>query len=193
MRARLSVLYRTDTHPRTGIVSLLLQSTVEPDWSRLPVGYLLETEGGPANSHTKPIDSAFGSLRPGMELRFRLHANPTKKIDTKSGPDGRRRNGKRADLRDEGSQLGWLSRRAELGGFELLTVQARPDVPNVRIEPGDQVVGSRVAARLTFGSVLFEGMLRITDAETFRQTLVSGLGPGKAYGFGLLSVARPPG
>jgi CRISPR system Cascade subunit CasE len=32
-------------------------------------------------------------------------------------------------------------------------------------------------------------MLRITDEALFRQTLERGLGSGKAYGFGLMSVA----
>jgi CRISPR system Cascade subunit CasE len=42
---------------------------------------------------------------------------------------------------------------------------------------------------MTFGSVLFEGRLAITDTEQFRATLAAGIGSGKAYGFGLLSVA----
>jgi hypothetical protein len=29
----------------------------------------------------------------------------------------------------------------------------------------------------------------VQDVERFRQTLISGIGSGKAYGFGLLSIA----
>jgi CRISPR system Cascade subunit CasE len=32
-------------------------------------------------------------------------------------------------------------------------------------------------------------LLEITDAERFRAALAAGIGPAKAYGFGLLSVA----
>lgn len=38
-------------------------------------------------------------------------------------------------------------------------------------------------------AVRFDGLLRITDANAFRETLACGIGPGKAFGFGLLSVA----
>jgi len=42
---------------------------------------------------------------------------------------------------------------------------------------------------MTFGAATFEGILEVTDAEKFRQSLKQGIGTGKAYGFGLLSVA----
>ncbi len=47
---------------------------------------------------------------------------------------------------------------------------------------------SRSAGR-TFQGVLFEGSLQVVDAEAFRKALAHGIGPGKAFGFGLLSVA----
>ena len=42
---------------------------------------------------------------------------------------------------------------------------------------------------LRFGAVLFNGRLEVTDAERFQQTLATGIGSGKAFGFGLLSIA----
>jgi CRISPR system Cascade subunit CasE len=39
-------------------------------------------------------------------------------------------------------------------------------------------------------SFLFEGELTVIDEIEFRRTLVAGIGSGKAFGFGLLSVAR---
>lgn len=54
-----------------------------------------------------------------------------------------------------------------------------------------QVPNNNEPLKLTFGSVLFEGVLEITDAERFQKTLQAGIGSGKAYGFGLLSIARP--
>ena len=35
----------------------------------------------------------------------------------------------------------------------------------------------------------YEGILEVTNADNFRDTLVRGIGPAKAFGFGLLSVA----
>ena len=39
--------------------------------------------------------------------------------------------------------------------------------------------------------VTYEGLLTVTDAEKFREALTGGIGRGKAYGLGLLTVVRP--
>jgi CRISPR-associated protein, Cse3 family len=39
------------------------------------------------------------------------------------------------------------------------------------------------------GAVLFTGYLKVTDADRFRTALEHGIGSGKAFGFGLLSIA----
>jgi CRISPR system Cascade subunit CasE len=36
----------------------------------------------------------------------------------------------------------------------------------------------------------FEGILEVTDPEEFAAAVTAGIGPAKAFGFGLLSVAR---
>jgi CRISPR system Cascade subunit CasE len=65
-------------------------------------------------------------------------------------------------------------------------------VANVRAVPARVTGGQRTARsrpRLVFGSALFEGLIEVTDVDLFRQALVQGIGSGKAYGFGLLSIA----
>ena len=42
---------------------------------------------------------------------------------------------------------------------------------------------------LKFLSVQFDGILQVIEPKRFRKTLVEGIGSGKAYGFGLLSIA----
>lgn len=212
-RARLGVLYRVESSCPTGAPVILVQSRVAPDWSRLPPGYLLRDWPGGENPACKAVDAQFAALRTGMRLVFRLRANPTKKIATRRDPDGPRRNGTRVELWREADQLAWLARKASSAGFEVLTVRARPGLSEIRGGSADQLVVPVLAAqtittakvtgqrpdrdkegqsrttRLTFGSVLFEGELRVVDADRFRQALVEGIGSGKAYGFGLLSVA----
>lgn len=213
-RAELGVLYRLDAGEHGQRLSLLVQSRVEPDWSRLPSGYLREAEAGVSNPACKPIDAAYAGLGPDGEFVFRLRANPTRRVHDRRHPDDALK-GKRVALLEEDDQLDWLWRKGEQGGFALLTVRVRPEgdarqqevfgaprastrsVPDTRATPGTDVVGFKAGrrqgderrARMTFGSVLFEGRLRITDAELFRETLARGIGPGKAYGFGLLSLA----
>jgi len=43
---------------------------------------------------------------------------------------------------------------------------------------------------MAFGAALFEGVLEVAEAAAFGAALREGVGPGKAFGFGLLSVAR---
>ena len=42
--------------------------------------------------------------------------------------------------------------------------------------------------RVSLLAVTFEGTLEVTDAELFRQALCAGIGRGKAYGLGMLTV-----
>lgn len=193
-REHFGVLHRLDAG-RDGHPVLLVQSRAAPDWSRLPAGYLLDSGGQRANPACKSIDGGLDALQPGRELLFRVRANPTRKINTRSSPDGRRSNGTRVELHGEQEWLAWLGRKAVQGGFRLLSVRASPAVPDTRVAGLDRITGSRPVVngngrqRLTFFSVLFEGRLSIADAKLFRAAVEQGIGPGKAYGFGLLSVA----
>lgn len=209
-RERFGILFRLETQPRSGIPQLLVQSAVEPDWSHLPDDYLLPGDplAGEANPDSKRIDQRYAALAPGAEYIFRLRANPTRRLA--SEPPGSGRPGKRVELRTEEELHWWLGRKAADGGFAVLTVRARADegaarlaaiyaeappaaglVPDVRATPGNKVTGWKEGrtTKLVFGSILFEGRLRVTDAEAFRGTLARGIGSGKAYGFGLLSIA----
>ncbi len=181
-RAALGVLYRAESDPRSGLATVLVQSRSQPDWSRLPSGYLLQFgPDGPENPACKEVSAAYAALGPGDVLIFRLLANPTRKIATRSGPNGERRNGQRVELRGEEAWHQWLARKGEQGGFRVLSVRARPcssagdapgEVPDARVTPRDKVVGYRDGGaegtsqqKLTFGAVLFEGRLRIWHAS----------------------------
>ncbi len=184
-RMGMGVLHRLEVSARTGKIILYVQSKVKPDWSRLEQDYLAEA---PA---VKSVSAAYANIREGAVLVFRLLANPTRKIDTKSGSDGTRRNGRRIPLNDEYAQMEWLARKGEVSGFELCR-QALSDLPDARAlqeRASTSTVGQHPNGHLTLDGVLFEGHLRVTDAGLFREALVSGIGPGKAYGFGLLSIA----
>lgn len=190
-REAFGVLYRLEPESASGSgLRLLVQSTTEPDWARLPEGYVLPPW------ECKDIEAAYGRLRAGDELRFRLRANPTKRVAVRNPAEEARRHGQRVELRSEEAQLEWLRRKGEHGGFALLDVRTAAGLPDVRADPNPKVTGrrgageGRPAAQLTFGAALFEGRLRVTNAEAFRASLVRGIGSGKAYGFGLLSIGR---
>lgn len=200
-RAALGVLFRVD-YARDGRATVLVQSKALPDWTALPA-LVASSIAGP-----KEIAGAFAAVAAGDELRFRLRANPTRRVSKwAAAPDSNRERredasavGKRVDLRSEAEQVAWLERRgATSDGFELLRVRAFPGnagetVAAARADPAGRLEGVREDSRgdrrkLTFGTVVFEGLLRVTDPGRFRAALESGIGPGKAFGCGLLSLA----
>jgi len=190
-RAQFGLLYRVDQRP-SGPPQVLTQSRIRPDWAALPEHYLLDEQGEIENPACKSVDDFYAGLAEGTILRFRLRANPTRRIDTKSGPDGARRNGKRVELKGEEQWLAWLDRKGEQHGFSLQASRMRPNAPDVRAIDEGKLTGRRTGggARMTMAAVQYNGLLRVTDLELFRQALEHGIGSAKAYGFGLLSVAR---
>jgi len=180
------VLFRLDAQPRTGVLTLLVQSSDMPDWSWLAEpgasGYLLPlSEPNPA---VKPFNPTFS---PNQLLAFRLRANPT----VKDYRDDQQHPGKevhrRFGLYKEEEQVEWLKRKSVAGGFEILRLQARQEglVKGTIHRRGEE------SHALNLLAVTFDGLLRITDVPRFTETLHAGVGSGKGLGFGLLSLARP--
>ncbi|MGH2443825.1 MAG: type I-E CRISPR-associated protein Cas6/Cse3/CasE [Chloroflexota bacterium] len=194
-RERFGVLHRLDGTASDRPV-VVVQSEVRPEWRSLEPGYLRT-----AVPAVKDVGGVYGSLRAGQELLFRLRANPTRRLSERSPKLGKSKAGARVEIRSEEEQLAWLRRKAEQNGFELLNVNqhgvgeasAAPEVPAVDVRPHGQVTGSHgKGEKLTFGAVTFQGVLRIADSDRFQGALVHGIGSGKAYGFGLLSIAPMP-
>lgn len=112
--------------------------------------------------------------------RFRLRANPVKALP--ASEKGAR--GKRIGLEAEEAQLNWLSEKLSRGGMRLESVD-RYREPWLIFSKG-----SNQRSRLSFVSALFEGMLHVDDPDDAETAIVNGIGPGKGFGFGLLSLAR---
>jgi CRISPR system Cascade subunit CasE len=184
-RERYGVLFRVERQRDSAEV--VVQSAGPPDWSRLPQGYL----HSPAE--VKEIGHLYAHLRPGMTLRFRLYANPTRRVGKHNTVQADVWRGKRVEVRGEEELLEWLGRKGEQSGFRLVGVRARPiSAPDVRMVQNERLRGLRPrTGRMTFGAALFEGQLSLVDVERFRRALERGIGSGKAFGFGLLSVAPP--
>lgn len=191
-RKALEVLYRPEVDGRTGAFVTLVQSSDEPDWSELARS---SGQEAPVLVHlmaAKRIDPALDSVRAGDRLRFRLRANPTKRLVLRTdegGPvlraDGRSKPGPRVPLCSTADQLEWLERKAEAIGVKFASADARPD----RFGGQRQTGRKAGTGRMTLDAVVFDGELVVADALLFRRSVIAGIGSGKAYGFGLLSVA----
>jgi len=186
-RERFGVLHRLEVDRRRNRLILYVQSLEKPDWSHLAPGYLDENPNL-ENPACKPVGEKYQGLKTGAVLAFRLQANPTRKVDKKNQKDGPRWHGKRVELRLEEDQIAWLRRKGAQGGFDLLSVLVLSQVK----EQGRRQRPSGPGSPLTLAAVVFEGHLTITDADEFyHHSLARGIGPGKAYGLGLLSLAPP--
>ncbi len=197
-RAHFGLLYRRESHPTAEAETILMQSVETPDWTRLPPGYCASVE-------VKKLLKFFELIQKEQNYRFRLRANPTRKTESSQKSERLagipKKNGKRRQLYKEHQQIIWLQRKASQAGFILLSVQVVKEgmsIPDVLAGPEGNLTGKKtikgsegslVKLPLTLFSVLFEGRLQVTDADLFRKALQEGIGSGKAYGFGLLSIA----
>lgn len=169
------VLWRIDEGRRNHEPCLLVQSLVtKPDWTALR-GYgngrplLLACPGNPA---VKEISGL--SLCRGQNVRFRLVGNPTA-----------RRDSRRVPLYDSEDQLAWLERVLARKGFEPLRMRlTRSETVRVRI-PRRQSTH-----QVPLLAVQFDGLLRVVDEAKALAAVRHGVGQGKAFGLGLLSLAR---
>src|SRR5690606_23959414 len=63
------------------------------------------------------------------------------------------------------------------------------DAVNFAVTDRQDASFKRRSRTVTIRRVQFDGVLAVTDADQFRSTLTQGVGPAKAYGCGLLTLA----
>ncbi len=176
------VLYRLEMRHQPPHLTLLVQSTLPPDWSALTKnGYLLE------EPQTKEFKLSF---QRGQRLIFRLLANPTKRLRSKD-PN---KDGKRVALYRMEEQEQWLRRKSEQNGFRvlsLLTTSLDNQAAYKRIRATTNLAdnGEKLIWRMTHFAVRFDGVLEVQDEALFYLAIERGIGSAKGFGFGLLSVA----
>jgi len=190
-RHEFGVLYRAESDPRIGRTQILVQSQELPDWSGLPADYLARDFTTLDNPALKRIDQLYQTFSIGKRLKFRLRANPTRRIAANCPTEESNGHGKRVEIYDPIKQTEWLKRKATQHGFQLIALRANQDVPNLIARPESKSIGWRAPGQspMKFGVVTFEGILEVSDPQQFKEALIKGVGSGKAYGFGLLSIA----
>lgn len=179
------ILWRLDIHGSHRVL-LFVASPDQPDFT-----HIAEQAGWPATETwaTQPYGPLLDNLKIGQHWQFRLTANPV-------------HSGRRDDWTDTKplghvtvkQQEQWLVDRAAKHGFTLdvghpADEAAEPDLAVIersvrRFRRNTDVV--------TLATATFEGQLQIADPALLRRALTHGIGRGKAYGCGLLTLARPP-
>lgn len=150
---------------------LLIVSPEKPDLARL------EKYGVPGTAAVKNYDPLLESIHAGGVYRFRAVLNPVYSEFVQGAHRGRVFPEVTAE-----QQLAYLERKAAKNGFELV-----PD--QYRITERRYVLLKKAGQRpVHLCQAAYEGILRVTDADVFRDALCHGIGRKKAYGFGMLTV-----
>lgn len=165
-----------------GMPRVLVQSKAQPDWTRIsPAEWLGRVEPGVDLVERLKLDG----LQVGQRFRFRLRANPCVT-----------RNGKRLGLFQLVDQEAWLARKGERHGFVVPRLPTSNETAggqlriDVRVSQDQMLRGNQHSGNgIRVFSVLYDGLLQVSDPERFRMALQTGIGHGKALGLGLLSVA----
>ncbi|MFF3071125.1 type I-E CRISPR-associated protein Cas6/Cse3/CasE [Kitasatospora sp. NPDC057904] len=209
------ILWRLDAdHPRRPMLLVLTPS--KPDWTHVveQAGWP-DAEG--EHYAIRDYSPLLAQLAIGREFAFRLKASPvqnTSKPDkasphrTKTAAELHHRSYRMAH-RTAAHQLVWFLERTERWGFtipeartdkpapglELPATERHGEVPpiarEVRITDRNRTTFTKPGTRnsVTLTTATFEGHLRITDPGLLQAALLGGIGPSKAYGCGLLTLA----
>lgn len=105
------------------------------------------------------------------------------------------REGKRQGLLRTDEQEAWLARKGKSHGFSLPQLASFDFSENpqeridVRISQEQMLRGKQHTGNgIRIYSVLYDGILMVTEPDNFRTALQTGIGHGKAMGLGLMSV-----
>lgn len=201
------VLWRLDRvatrsgHPLQGspAYALFISSPVPPDPAHIVEAAGYKTYG----VVVRELDGFLDRLEAGQRWGFRLCVNPTFREKGQLGRDGRK---KILAHVTQGQQTKWVLDRAERCGFKILeSADLGGELPVLEDSQGQRVDGKNLLingverslvefrrgndlVRLSIAT--FEGVLEVSDPQALRHAVVNGIGRGKAYGCGLLTLAR---
>lgn len=151
---------------------VLMQSLREPIAATISEARLLASKPYPL------------SLHQGQRLRFKLLANPVKTINDESGrlkTDGEIKKCRVPLIRDEDLQA-WLVRKLA-GMANIEAIEVEKGLP-LHFRKGKERRAGKIQP------VGFQGVLTVSDQTELGNLVKSGIGPGKAFGCGMMSLAR---
>lgn len=183
------VLWRVDKHGDEHL--LYIVGPEKPTTRHIVEQAGWDTRPGENADYGRMLDS----LIKGQRWRFELVANPTYSEPTP---------GKRGRVKAHVSaahQLQWLYGKAEKAGFALAPLEASDerwaldDAPRILERSSEHFYrGENKGGRaVRFAKVRFAGTLEVNDPAALRSTLVDGIGRARAYGCGLLTLAKANG
>jgi len=150
--------------------TLLIQTAAPPDLTRLPAGY--------GTAQTRDLTRLLNNLTPGHLIRYRITANATvSRLAPEDRYPGSKKRGTITPLYGEQALAWWHRRAADDAGLHLQTAEATPARP------------ARRSGKPIHVLTRFDGTATITHPHLLLTALTEGIGRGKPYGAGLLTLA----
>lgn len=166
-RRRAGVLYRIEQERGAAAPAMLVQSVIAPNTQRHRA------------ARVRSMLPVLEKLVEGTPVHYRLAAGPMKTVLPDGAEPGSGVRGVRKELRGEDAE-DWWRRRAKDCGLGLELVRSS-DHHFSRARRGTE--GS-----VGYRGVCFDGVGEVVDRGALVRTLVEGVGRGRPYGLGLLSV-----
>lgn len=158
---------------------------------------LAEQAGWTSNPvwRTADYERFLARLTRGQQWAFRLVANPVRNLRDRSvvrTAEGRLPRGSRVPLIKEPDQRSWLLSRSAGLGFAVPS--GASGGPNLRVTTSSRQRFDRrsdgESRRVTLQTAQYDGVLEITDVVAIQRVLTQGVGAGKGYGCGLMTLAQ---
>jgi CRISPR system Cascade subunit CasE len=163
-------LWRLDYFQGHPYVIILSQN--KPDLTQFATQFGYPECPGEIHDYQKVLEI----LKDGQRYRFRLCANPVHSVSQGEGKRGKVMAHVTITQQEE-----WLKSKSDKLGFTL---------KQFMVVQHDMKRFTRQHKYVTLGTATFEGILQIENVALFKDTLINGIGRGKAYGCGLLTLAR---
>lgn len=175
------VLWRIDRNGHD--VDLLIVSPTAPC-----LAHIIEQAGWSTENAwaTRRYDEFLDAIASDTQYAFRITANPTHRLT-----EGGRK--QIVGHRTVEHQRRWLVEKSTSHGFAVLpaTIEGTGDLtPPLALTLSDRQTSTfrRNGSKVTLVTARFDGALIVTNDDAFRRTLGHGIGRGKGYGCGLLTV-----
>lgn len=172
------LLWRLDRHEHTTLLYIVSQQ--RPDLT-----HLVEQAGWPSLPHwdSRDYEPLLRRLTAGQRWAFRLTANP---VSSRPKSEDSTRSQRFGHV-TVAQQTAWLLDRTERHGF--VVPKGTHDEPDVAVCRRETLRFDRQGHTVTLATAVFEGLLDVTDPNALRHSLIRGIGAGKGYGCGLLTLA----
>jgi CRISPR system Cascade subunit CasD len=173
-RRQVGLLFRVETSGDTR--RILAQSSIQPDLGRLPRQY--------GYAEAMPLDGFLESLADGMKARYRITANPAKQLPRGHNDPDRGRPGQRIALHGTSAETWWQQRARNAG----LTLHTAIMIPQRDLVGKPESRGGKPGSHIRHAAAQYDGTATIHNVHATRDAIRYGIGRGKPYGCGLLTL-----